>query len=66
MLRSEFNSYPRHTVTYLGVPYADARFINGVWYFRAIDRRIAMFWFQRQVSIWEPLPQPANARQQSA
>jgi hypothetical protein len=60
-LHSEFNSYQRHTVVYLGVPYSDARFVDGVWYFCALDGRIAKFCFQEQVLMWQPEPQREGA-----
>ena len=43
MTDAEFNVQKRESVEYLGMPYDDARLINGTWYFRSIFGHIGQF-----------------------
>jgi hypothetical protein len=46
---NNLNQYPCQTVEYMGIPYADARCVDGVWYFRDINGEFRRFTFQKKV-----------------
>lgn len=39
------------SVEYLGVPYADARQVDGIWYFKSIQGEFKRFAFQDRVRV---------------
>ncbi len=62
--RDEFTSSPSWSVSYRGVPYADARLIDGVWWYSPImGDSILRFPFQNHVTpLFENPPLKADRR----